>query len=263
MTQESINMTRIKLLALCFGISGLGVLINLAFLINVFLFVPEMIFYLCVWTISVLATTGTAQIIANEIWLFPIISWLESRKSGKADDQERKVIPVIKLTFFLIIFWLVCLTIGYIILRFFAPISLRQVLIIFGVGFGAGALFLISWLLVQRWQAKKLALSKTEPVSELAVANAFLKFPLRSAGISLLLWFYAGVALYLGYYYVVGFTMFESAYILIIACSSGVLAFPFQYFLFKRALQELLQAFLTEHPFVLEQKGFFSDQPPV
>jgi len=257
MAAESINKVRIKLLAECFGISGLGVLLNLLFLINVFLFAPSMMFPLCVWTLAVLATTGIVQIVFNELMLTPIFSWLNSRFPDQDRNQEKGLSSVIKLALFFISFWLVVLILGIIIVRNFTSLGWAQIGIVCGVGFGSGMAFLASWLLAQRWVAKKSAMVGEKPIPAFETADTFLRFPLKSAGLSLGLWVYAGIALSLGYHYLAGFSRFESIYILLIALSSGAMAFPFQYLLFKRTLNPLLRIFLNDHPRLPEQKGLF------
>ena len=251
MRGDLISRVRIELLAECFGISGLGVIINLAFLTNIFLFAPNMIFPLCVWSIAILATTGIAQIILNEIWLTPIIFWLNRR--GQAQKPEAAFSAALKLTGFFLICWTAGLAIAIIIVKLVSPLSIPQIGILFAVGIGAGVSFLISWLLMRAWQFRKLARAKNRPGSELETANGFLKFPLKSAGLSFGLWAYAGIGLSLGYYFLVGFSRFECLYILTIAFSTGILAFPFQYLLFKRSLSGLLQIFLGDHPRIAER----------
>ena len=254
----SINKIRIKLLTKCFSVSLAGIIINMIFLVSISPLTTEAIFYACIWTLFIMSTTGIVQVIGNEIWLVPVIYWLNSL--GEANHQvkkQKKFLSTPKLALFFLIFLSGGVGVGFIILRLFISLNWRQFLILLGIGFIVGISFLLSWFLVQRWQAKKISGEKTEPYTPLEIVNAFLKFPIKSAGLSLLLWFYAGVTLSLGFYYLGGFTKFESIYILFIACNSGILAFPFQYLLFKRTLSEPLQIFLTQHPQLMEEGELF------
>lgn len=253
----SINRIRILLLAQCFGISAATGLINTLFLRSEFILEPGALFSAIAAVVIVLASTGIIQIIGNEKWLQIIIRWSDSALSSEKDRAWQKGCPIMLRLFVLFALFWVMLTVLLLILRNYLLLTATQCLVIGGIGLAAVACFFAGWFLVQGIRRAKRSEHKTEVSSPAEIADAFLRFPLRSAGLSLLLWFYAGVSIALLFYYWVHLSKFTSFYILVVAFGTGILAFPLQYLLFKRTLQGLVQNFLEKNPGILENKNLF------
>jgi len=255
MAEKSINRIRIQLLAECFGISGVVVLVTVFLLKHAFTLEPRMVVPSVIWVLIILSTTGIAQIIGNEIWLLPIIAWHSPNLPSK--EEEKKVIPAIKLLFLLSLLLVFLLIIGIFLIRRITTIAPKQILSIGAVGLVMGMAFLLSWFLIRTRLNSKLKSYRLKALPALEIANAFLKFPLKSAGLSLLLWLYAGIALALIFYYRVGFSTSESFFILIVAFACGLLAFPLQYLLFKQTFKDNWELFLNQQPEIIEEKNLF------
>ncbi len=234
-----INRTRIKLLVQCFGISTITVLIIFPLLKDIFYMGAEKLLTIGVWILIVLSTTGITQIILNEKWLAPIVRFWEAQK---AEEPGQKATPhsPLRTASSLFFFWFVVIAIGIVVLYFLGRLPWWHYLIFGGVGLGAGICFSLLWYTILRRRTESSSGERESSRTVVEAGKAVLAFPLKSAGLSFFLWFYAGVALGLGSYYLADISRIQSFYIFVIAVCTGTLAFPLQYFLFKKTLSEFL-----------------------
>jgi methyl-accepting chemotaxis protein len=238
MDSKLINRIRIKLLAQCFGISGITVMILIVSLRDIFYFVSEMLLAAGVWILIVLTTTGIIQIIFNEKWLTPLIKFWGTQQA-KEPAQKTSSSPL-RTASFMFFFCVVAVVIGVALVSLFLDILWRHKLILAGVGLGVGFSLSLLWYTILRSRAESSSRGVEPSRAVVEAGKAVLIFPLKSAGLSLFLWFYAGIAFGLGLYYFADISRIQTFYIFIMATCAGALAFPLQYFLFKRTLSKFL-----------------------
>ncbi len=234
-----INRTRIKLLVQCFGIAPITLLIIFPLLKDVFYVEAEKLLVAGVWILIISSTTGITQMIFNEKWLTPLVKFWEAQKAKETADKA-PLPSLLRTASSLFFFWVVVIAIAMVVLYFLGKFSLRHYLVLGGGGLGAGICFSLLWYTILRRRAESSSGEMEASRVIVEAGKALLAFPLKSAGLSFSLWFYAGIALALVAYYLVDIPRTQSLYVFVIVVSTGALAFPLQYFLFKRTLSEFL-----------------------
>ncbi len=237
MDSKLINQTRIKLLTQCFGISGITVMILFVTLKDIFYFGSETLLAAAVWIMIVLTTTGITQIIFNEKWLTPIIKFSETQQAK--EPAQKKPLSLLRTTSSMFLFCVVAMAASMTIL-YFLNIRWRHNLIFGGVVLGVGICLSLLWYAILRLRTESSSRKVEASRAVVEAGKAVLIFPLKSAGLSLSLWFYAGIAFGVGLYYFTDISRIQCFYIFVSAACAGALAFPMQYFLFKRTLSNFL-----------------------
>ena len=242
MYQQVINRVRLLLLTECFGASALGLLIFVVFLFDdlVEALAGDVVKASAV-IMGGLIFTGTVQILFNERWLRPIARFLSQVEAGRKDQSPGPGRDVSRIPFLLFraLFVIVLLIAVFFVIFFQYPLG--TALKLAGVCWAGSALICGILYLFLAWSESKSAASLR---AEEAL-QASLSFPLKSAGLSALLWVTFAVYISVGARVFLGFRTSMCIYLLLGASSSGVMAFCIQYFLFKLTLSRLIFPLLS------------------
>lgn len=225
---ELINKIRISLLAACFGISMIAALFGVWFMYDIVADMKgNMGDYIKVILI-VLSFTAAGQILYNEWLLSPIQAFL----CGELNNDKGNRLNPSKAALVSIGVWFVIWAVAYAMLA-----------LTYGVGMGfAGYLAMITLTGILLGALTYYALKKknfaAQPLLE-ETAYALTLLPLRSALFSLGMWLFAGILIGLSFYFYIRLSSFRSFHLFFFAISAGILAFPLQYFIFKRVVYAL------------------------
>jgi len=230
-----LNRARVLLLIACFGISAATVLIVLGLLSDIFIEVPGRVVDYLIVTGIILSFTGAGQIIYNERLLGPVQAYL----LPPSEIKNQKVRDPLVLAGLVLVIWLGLCSSIFLLTIFFAGRGISS-LKLFVLEFITG--IMVSGTL---YYTLKKKVDSSFVISKEAAVYALLRLPLASAFFSLVMWIFAGVFMSLGFHYIVGMSASKSFIIFAIVIGAGSLAFPLQYFIFKR-LAEPLRKLLLE-----------------
>ena len=254
--RKLINWTRIKLLLQCFGVSGVTVLIALPLFKDIFYVEAEKMLIVGLGVLLTLSTTGIAQLLFNEKWFTPIARFLEIHIVKEAVQKDTSS-PPLRTAGIMFSFWVAVIVISTIVLSYLGDLPLSHYLIFGVVSLLIGLGFSFLWYRILRQRSEFSSEDWDAARDAVEAGKALMAFPLRSARLSFFLWTYAGVAFGLVFYYLASISRIQSFYIFSIAVCAGALAFPLQYFLFKRSLSIFTDTITTMGGELLLQENLF------
>jgi len=235
----AINKARLMLLIACFGVSSAAALLGVWFMFDLVREIQGNIADYVKVIGVVLSFTAAGQLIYNERLLGPIQAFLIN---NRGEDENKTLNPgkFAALTFGV---WVAIWGVLYAGLSLTpgAAMSLGSFLLIM---LGTGLLLGLLSYFMARTKNRGASLSIAE------TAEAVARLPFKSALFSLLMWVFAGVSIGLSFRYIVALSVQRSVDIFSFAASAGFLAFPMQYFLFKKVIEPLRKVLMDGGAFV-------------
>jgi len=241
-SDRQLFLVKARALLACYTTSGAGSLLAIVLMRDVVTVDQSRLLTTFLPAAGILCFTGFAQWWFNERAFAPIVACLRGQappREGGGNQGLKRRIAFLYLVTAVAPLVIVGVHTGWRGQGIFAIAKILGILSIVGM---VGAAFL--WFLVSRSASASLAAQAT-PAEALQAA---LAFPMRSALASLALWTFSTLTIPLLFHFVAGYSVRTSIYFALLICGAALIAFPVQYFLFKREISPLVSRLLDLDP---------------